>query len=135
MIEALIDPKTGLFALFAILAGVPNSINNQIQIIVLSFGFTALQTTLFGGVGGAIQIVAIYTGVTIASRIPNSRAWVGIAYFIPDLLGVFLVNLLPWHDKVQQLFALWITRTHDVLVRRGDHLTLCDQVSGLLVLS
>jgi hypothetical protein len=119
MIEALADPKTWLFALFAALDNVPNSISNQIQIIVLSFGFTTFQTTLLGCVGGVIQIVAISTGVTIASRIPNSRAWVGIAYFMPNLLGVFLVNLLPWHDKVGLLFALWITGMHDVLLRRG----------------
>jgi len=119
MIEALTDPKTWLFASFAALDNVPNSLSNQIQIIVLSFGFTTLQTTLLGCVGGLIQIVAIYTGVTIASRVPNSRAWVGITYFVPNLLGISLVNLLPWHDKVGLLFALWITSTHDVLLRRG----------------
>jgi len=119
MIEALTDPKTWLFASFAALDNVPNSLSNQIQIIVLSFGFTTLQTTLLDCVGGLIQIVAIYTGVTIASRVPNSRAWVGITYFVPNLLGISLVNLLPWHDKVGLLFALWITSTHDVLLRRG----------------
>ena len=111
MIEALTDPKTWLFALFAALNNVPNSLTNQLQIIVLSLGFTALQTTLLACVGGVIEIVTIYTGVTIASRIPNNRAWVGIAYFVPNLLGVFLVNLLPWHDKVGLLFSVWMTST------------------------
>ena len=119
MIEALTDPKTWLFALFAALDNVPNSLTNQLQIIVLSFGFTTLQTTLLGCVGGMIAIVAIYTGVKIASRIPNSKAWVGIAYFVPSLLGIFLVNLLPWHDKVGLLFAFWITGPPDILPRRG----------------
>ena len=119
MIEALTDPKTWLFALFVALDNVPNSLTNQIQIIVLSFGFTTLQTTLLGCVGGVIEIVAIYTGVRIASRIPNSKAWVGIIYFIPNLLGVFLVNLLPWHNQVGLLFSVWIIGEHGVVFDWG----------------
>lgn len=109
MFEALTDTKTWLFALFAALDNIPNSLTNQRQIIVSSFGFTPLQTTLLGCVDGVVEIVTIYTGVTIASRIPNSRAWVAIAYFLPNILGVFLVNFLPWHDKVGLLFSVWLT--------------------------
>jgi MFS transporter, ACS family, allantoate permease len=113
MIEALMDPKTWLFALFSTLDNIPNSLTNQIQIIIVSFGFNPLQTTLLGSVGGVVEIVTIFTGVTIASRIPNSIAWVGILFFVPNLLGVFLVNFLPWHDKVGLLFAVWMTSTYD----------------------
>ncbi|KAH9039519.1 major facilitator superfamily domain-containing protein [Lactarius pseudohatsudake] len=109
MVEALTDKKTWLFALFAALDNIPNSLTNQRQIIVSSFGFTPLQTTLLGCVDGVVEIVTIYTGVTIASRIHNSRAWVAIAYFVPNLLGVFLVNFLPWHDKVGLLFSMWVS--------------------------
>ena len=65
MIEALKDPKTWLFALFTILADVPNSLLNQRTIIVTSFGWTPLQTTLFGCVDGAIEIIAIFVGVQV----------------------------------------------------------------------
>ena len=109
MIEALLDPKTWLFALFSALNNVPNSLTNQRQIIVSSFGFTALQTTLLGCVDGIVEIVTIWTGVTIAARIPNSRAYVGSLYTIPNILGVFLINFLPWSDKVGLLFAQWCT--------------------------
>lgn len=109
MIEALLDPKTWMFALFSALDNVPNSLTNQRQIIVSGFGFTPLQTTLLGCVDGVIEIVTIYTGVQIAARIPNSRAWVGFAYMIPNILGVFLVNFLPWSEKVGLLFSVWLT--------------------------
>ena len=115
MIEALTDPKTWLFALFSTLDNIPNSVFNQLQIIVVSFGFNPLQTTLLGCASGVIQIATILSGVTIASRIPNSMAWVAIAYFVPNILGAFLVNFLPWHDKVGLLFSVWITGTHDSL--------------------
>ncbi|KAF8900479.1 MFS general substrate transporter [Gymnopilus junonius] len=109
MIEAFTDPKTWLFALFSALDNIPNSLTNQRQIIVASFGFTPLQTTLLGCVDGFIEIVTIWTGVTIVSKVPNSRAYVGFIYFIPNILGVFLINFLPWSNKVGLLFAQWTT--------------------------
>jgi ACS family allantoate permease-like MFS transporter len=115
MIEALTDKKTWLFALFAALASVPNSITNQHQIIISSFGFTTLETTLLGCVNGVILIVAIYPSVTIVSHIPNSRAWVAILSYIPNILSVFLVNFLPWRDKVGLLISVWISGKHNLL--------------------
>ncbi|KAI0059498.1 MFS general substrate transporter [Artomyces pyxidatus] len=109
MIEAIMDPKTWLFALFAALDNVPNSLSNQYQIIVSSFGFSNLQTTLLGCVSGVVEIATIFTGVQLVSRIPNSMAWTAMIYFIPNMLGVFLVNLLPWSDKVGLLFSIWVT--------------------------
>ena len=94
-----------LFALFAALNNVPNSVTNQRQIIVSSFGFTALQTTLLGCVDGAVEILTIWTGVTLAAYIPNSRAYVGVLYSVPGIIGAFLINFLPWSDKVGLLFA------------------------------
>ncbi|KAJ6530075.1 major facilitator superfamily domain-containing protein [Mycena vulgaris] len=109
MVEALTDPKTWFFALFAALANVTNSLVNQRQLIVASFGFTPLQTTLLGCVDGVIEIVAIASGVTLAARIPNSRAYVGCVYTLPAILAVFLVNLLPWSNKIGLLFSVWVT--------------------------
>ncbi|KAF8188672.1 MFS general substrate transporter [Pholiota molesta] len=109
LIEALLDPKTWLFALFSALDNVPNSLTNQRQIIVSSFGFTNLQTTLLGCVDGLVEIVTIWTGVTLAARYKNSIAYVGVIYFIPNVIGVFLINFLPWGNKVGLLFAQWTT--------------------------
>ena len=107
MIEALVDPKTWLFALFSALDNVPNSLTNQRQLIISSFGFNFLQTTLLGCVDGVIDIVAIATGTWLAVHFPNSRAYIGAAYFVPNIIGVFLVNLLPWQNKIGLLFSLW----------------------------
>ncbi|KAF7309172.1 MFS general substrate transporter [Mycena kentingensis (nom. inval.)] len=106
MIEALLDPKTWLFALFSALDNIPNSLTNQRSIIVSSFGFTVLQTTLLGCVDGIVEIVTIYTGVHISARF-DSRAWVAFVYFIPNILGTVLINTLPWTNKVGLLFSVW----------------------------
>lgn len=107
--EALTDPKTWLFALFSALDNVPNSLTNQRSIIVSSFGFSNLQTTLLGCVDGVIEIVTIFTGVNLAARFTNGRAYVGAVYFIPNLMGVLLINFLPWSNKVGLLFGQWLT--------------------------
>lgn len=108
MIEALLDPKTWLFALFSALDNIPNSLTNQRQIIVSSFGFSYLDTTLLGCVDGLIEIMTIWTGVTIAARIPNGRAYVGVVYFIPSIIGVFMIEFLPWSNQIGLLFGIWL---------------------------
>lgn len=118
MIEALTDPKTWLFALFSALDNVPNSLTNQQTLILASFGFSALQTTLLSCVPGVIEILTIFTGVRLAARRPNSRAYVGAIYFVPSWLGILLVNLLPWSNQVC-----------DLLPRCINHYTILDWTS------
>jgi ACS family allantoate permease-like MFS transporter len=135
MIEALTDPKTWLFALFTIFTSIPDSLNNQFQIIIVSFGFNLIQTALLSCLNGVVVVVAILTCVTIASRIPNSIAWVGMAFYALDILGVFLVNFLPWRDsdKVGLLFAVCITGTL-LVPRRTDSANPRHQLLGPPVL-
>jgi ACS family allantoate permease-like MFS transporter len=37
-------------------------------------------------------VVTIWTGVTLANKWENSRAYVGTIYFFPNVLGSILVN-------------------------------------------
>lgn len=74
MIEALTDPKTWLFATFCALANVPNSLTNQRQLIVASFGFTQLQTTLLSCVDGVVEVTTILTGVQVCND-PRFNFW------------------------------------------------------------
>ncbi|KAF8521399.1 hypothetical protein BU17DRAFT_64892 [Hysterangium stoloniferum] len=107
--ECLKEPKTWLFAMFSLLDNIPNSLTNQRSIIINGFGFSVLQTTLLGCVNGSIEIITIFTGVTLAARYKDSIAWVGIIYFVPNVLGSILVNTLPAHNKVGLLCSYWIT--------------------------
>ena len=107
MYEALRDPKTWLFALVSAAATVPISIIYQRQIIVASFGFSPLQTTLLGCVDGVVTITTIYTGTWLAAHFPNSRCYFAVAYIIPDIIAVLTFNLLPWSDKVGLLISQW----------------------------
>ncbi|KAJ7710405.1 MFS general substrate transporter [Mycena rosella] len=106
MVEALLDPKTWLFAIFAALDMIPN--RDQRSIIITTFGFTTLQTTLLGCVDGVVEILTIYIGVTISAR-TGSRAWVAFFWIPPNVLGSILISVLPWHNKIGLLFSIWLT--------------------------
>ncbi|KAH7339979.1 MFS general substrate transporter [Rhizoctonia solani] len=108
-IEALTDYKTWLFALFSCLGTVPNSLTNQRSIVINSFGFTVLQTTLLACVDGVVEIITIYTGVIFASKWKDGRGYVAALYFVPNILGSVLMNTLPWSNQIGLLFSLWIT--------------------------
>ncbi|KAJ7060462.1 MFS general substrate transporter [Mycena amicta] len=107
MIEALLDPKTWLFALFSALTNVPNSLSNQKSIIVQSFGFTTLQTTLLTMVDGGVEIVTILIGVNVAAR-TGQRAYTAVIWKIPNIVAAILINTLPWSNKIGLLFSFWI---------------------------
>ena len=109
MYEALRDPKTWLFALFAAAAMVPTTFIYQQQIIISSFGFSPIQITLLGCVNGIINIVGNLTGVWLVALFPNSRCYVSIAYLIPNIISVFNMNLLPWSNNIGLLFSQWLS--------------------------
>ncbi|KAG1741544.1 MFS general substrate transporter [Suillus paluster] len=108
MVEALTDPKTWLFALFSALINVVNSLTIQQSLIIASFGFTDVQTTLLSCVIGVVFILAIFTAIRLATRWPNSRAYIGAISFIPAWSGILLVNLLPWSDRAGLLVGQYM---------------------------
>ncbi|THH17122.1 hypothetical protein EW146_g3645 [Bondarzewia mesenterica] len=136
-IEALKDPKTWLFALFAALSNILNSLSTQRQLIVNEFGFNTLQTTLIGCVDGVVEsasfltfahsvranhaliliffsfrepaVIAVWVGVTLASSWKDFRAYAGTLVFVPCILGSILVNTLPSHNKIGLLFSYWLS--------------------------
>ncbi|KAG1794618.1 major facilitator superfamily domain-containing protein [Suillus plorans] len=120
MIEALTDPKTWLFALFSALDYVPNSLTNQQALILASFGFSALQTTLLSCVPGIVEILTIFTGVRLAARRPNSRAYVG---------AIYQLNLLPWSNRVSVVcvpgFVLSLSWLDDVTTGHTKKEVVC----------
>ncbi|KAJ7618009.1 major facilitator superfamily domain-containing protein [Roridomyces roridus] len=108
MIETLTDPKTWMFALFVAFTNIPNSLSNQKPLIVNSFGFTTLQTTLLTCVDGVISILTIALGVNVA-KWSGQRALTAFCWKIPDILGALLVMCLPWSNKIGLLFSLWVS--------------------------
>lgn len=64
-IEALQDPKTWLFFLHAWSQEMANGLTNQYSLIINSFGFTVLQTTLLGMVSGVVSFFSLGTAAIV----------------------------------------------------------------------
>ncbi|KAJ3745107.1 MFS general substrate transporter [Lentinula detonsa] len=82
----------------------------QAPLITASFGFTYLQTSLLGIVSGLIEIFTIWTGVNVCARIPNSRAYIGAIYILPNIAGLLMVNLINWNDRIALLAGQYSNR-------------------------
>ncbi|EJC97572.1 MFS general substrate transporter [Fomitiporia mediterranea MF3/22] len=107
MLECLRDPKTWIFAICAGIKSVFNSLTNQNSLIIKSFGFTELQTTLLLCATGGIKITSALSGVALATYFDNI-AYVGAAYYISTVIGSILVSTLPWSDKVGLLISEYL---------------------------
>ncbi|EJD36466.1 MFS general substrate transporter [Auricularia subglabra TFB-10046 SS5] len=106
--EALRDPKTWLFFLFAAVSNLQNGMGVQYSIIIKSFGFTTLQTTLLNIPSGVAQIMGITLGCYMLRKMPNSRAYLAILFFMPSVLSAILLMTLPFHNKVGLLSSFYV---------------------------
>ena len=62
------DPKTWIFFLHAWSQEMANGLTNQYSLIINSFGFTVLQTTLLGTVSGAVSFVCLITAAVVLHK-------------------------------------------------------------------
>ncbi|KAF8318443.1 MFS general substrate transporter [Clavulina sp. PMI_390] len=129
MWEAFQDPKAWLFALF----NIPNAFSNQGAIIINSFGFTVIQTTLLGCVTGVVEIIAILAAIILVNKVDNSRGYVAAFTYAIAMAGNIVVLTLPWHNKVGLLFGVWIMLLGWITATTAGHTKRIVMNSMLLV--
>ncbi|RSL42315.1 hypothetical protein CEP54_015522 [Fusarium duplospermum] len=110
-IEAIKDPKTWLFFLHAWSQEMANGLTNQYSLIIKSFGFTTLQTTLLGCINGVTALVSLGAAAWILAKTHNCRAWVSAAAYIPPIVSCIMLLTLPWGNRWGLLTAIWIRAT------------------------
>lgn len=108
-IEALLDWKLWVFALYAGIENIPNSLTNQYSLIIQSLGFSTWQTTLLQCVIGAVEILTIWSSSYVLKWFPNHRGFIAAAYLIPNVLGAVLVMALPYSNKAGILVSIYVT--------------------------
>jgi nitrate/nitrite transporter NarK len=64
-------------------------------LVIKSFGFDSLQSTLIYIPQGFINMICILFGGWIAQRIPNARIYTAIFMLVPTLVGLILQLALP----------------------------------------
>ncbi|KAH9822976.1 major facilitator superfamily domain-containing protein [Melampsora americana] len=106
--EAFQDIKTWIWFLFCISVSIPNSLGNQVAIIVVSFGYTIEQTTLLSCCFGLVTIVSMLSAVKLIDKTQGSRGFIGAFWYLPSILGAILVITLPWNDRIGLLVAIFL---------------------------
>ncbi|KAH8760546.1 major facilitator superfamily domain-containing protein [Diaporthe sp. PMI_573] len=107
-IEALRDPKTWLFFLHAWSQEMANGLTNQYSLIIKSFGFSTLNTTLLGCINGLTALVSLGTAAFILSRTKNARAWLSAGAYILPIVSCIMLIALPWSNRAGLLAAIYM---------------------------
>ncbi|CAK7226322.1 hypothetical protein SBRCBS47491_006190 [Sporothrix bragantina] len=111
LIEALRDPKTWLFFFHAWSQEMANGLTNQYSLIIQSFGFTTLQTTLLGCLTGLVSLVSLLAAAWTLAKTKNARAWVAAASYVPAIVSSIMLLTLPWTNRAGLLVAIYIRGT------------------------
>lgn len=110
-LEAINDPKTWLFFLHAWSQEMANGLTNQYSLIIQSFGFTTLQTTLLGCINGVTALISLGGAAIILAKTRNCRAWLSAISYVPPIVSCILLITLPWSNRSGLLTAIWIRAT------------------------
>ncbi|KAK7981292.1 MFS general substrate transporter [Apiospora saccharicola] len=113
--EAIKDPKTWLFFLFAAISkadqttrNLQNGFGTQYGLIIQSFGFNTVQTTALNIPAGVAMVISITLSTMMLRRFPNSRCYIAALFFAPSVLAVILLMTLPWGNRVGLLCAYYV---------------------------
>ncbi|KAH8803525.1 major facilitator superfamily domain-containing protein [Xylogone sp. PMI_703] len=107
-IEALKDPKTWLFFLHAWSQEMANGVTNQYSLIINSFGFSVLETTLLGCVTGVTAFISLAIAAWLLAYTKNTRAWISAAAYVVPCISAILLIALPWSDRWGLVTAIWL---------------------------
>jgi len=107
-IEALTDIKTWMFFLFATFFDLQNGVSIQFGLIIKSYGFSTLQTTLLNIPSGIALIIGILFWGAVIRHFPNSRGYLAALSFIPNILSCLLSICLPFHNRAGLLAAVYM---------------------------
>lgn len=106
--EALLDPMTWAFCLMALAGDIPNGgISNFFNLLIVSFGYTAEQSLLYGCISGALEIVIVLGWAYATHHYGKRILWAVIGLFI-SLLGSILLVALPLKDNKGRLAGFYL---------------------------
>lgn len=88
-------------------ANLPIHFCSFFAILIQSFGFSALDSLLYGTPGGAVVLIAVVLSMYLGDRF-RMRILFGIIPGCIGLLGVLLIWLLPSQYKVGRLIGYYL---------------------------
>ncbi|KUJ11351.1 MFS allantoate transporter-like protein [Mollisia scopiformis] len=108
--EALTDPMTWAFVFFALVADIPNGgISNFFSQLIVSFGYTADQSLLYGTPGGAIEVIFLIVCGYLGDKL-GRRVLVACSGMLTSILGMLLIVCLPLSNSKGRLAGYYFTQ-------------------------
>ncbi|KAJ5984599.1 MFS allantoate transporter [Penicillium waksmanii] len=108
--EALLDPMTWAFFFFALIADIPNGgITNFFSQLITSFGYTEVESLLYGTPAGAVEIVALLLNGYIGDK-TGQRILTSLGGLFTATLGIILIVALPIENNVGRLVGYYLTQ-------------------------
>jgi hypothetical protein len=107
-IEALKDPKTWMFFLHAWSQEMANGTTNQYSLIIKSFGFSTLETTLLGCVNGVTAFFSLGAAAWILAKTTNCRGWLSGASYLFPIVATILLLALPDSAHWGLVTGIWL---------------------------
>ncbi|KAI0150804.1 MFS general substrate transporter [Xylariaceae sp. FL1272] len=112
MRECLIDPKTWLIWSIALLCQIPNGgTQNYANLVIKSFGFTSLQSTLINIPYSIISIISISGTGWIAGRFRSMNCLLIALIVLPPITGSALISRRSDIPKGVSLFGYFLLST------------------------
>jgi len=109
--EALTDPMTWAFAIYALIADIPNGgMSNFFSQLIQSFGYTANQSLLYGTPGGAMEVISLLACGYLGDRYGN-RILISTSGILCTMLGMLLIVCLPTSNPGGRLAGYYLTGT------------------------
>ncbi|KAL8706581.1 MAG: hypothetical protein Q9201_000394 [Fulgogasparrea decipioides] len=113
--EALLDPTTWAFAFYALTADIPNGgITNFFSQLIVSFGYTAEESLLYGTPAGAVEVVALLVCGYLGDRYGN-RLLISMSGLVVAILGMILIVALPLSNNGGRLAGFYLTQASPTL--------------------
>mgnify|MGYP000853967745 FL=1 len=110
-IEAIKDPVTWLFSLYALTSMLANNMNFQQQVISLSLGVSRINSTLITVAQSCYSCAFFLLGSFLMTKFKSSLCYLAVIFNIPAILGGFLAVFLPWKNKIGILASCIIVHT------------------------
>ena len=107
--EAFTDIFVWQIFVFSITANIPTGgLTNYFSEIILSFGFTAQQSLLYGTPAGAVAIVVILFWGYLTHKSSQIVLW-GVAALLIALVGAILIVTVPLQQPTGRLIGYYLT--------------------------
>lgn len=108
--ETLTDPIPWAFAFYALVADIPNGgLTNFFSQLIVSFGFTAEQSLLYGTPGGAVEVITLVVGGYLGDKL-GSRLMVSSFGLVCGIVGMALIVGLPLENNNGRLGGYYLTQ-------------------------